>query len=149
MKGKRRALARAIIRHGENARTIGVRARRRPQRRKRRAKILKLAMGYYGMKARSYRISRPQVEKSPKTAFKPQKDRKGDFQKLWIARINAAARLNGMSYRDLIAGLKAAGNLPDPRTLAELAVRDSARFTKLAKHAQAGLKRQIRDGKSS
>jgi large subunit ribosomal protein L20 len=119
------------------------------KRKNRRVKILKLAKGFYGMKARQHRIAQQAVEKSLNTAFTGQKDRKGDFRKLWIARINAAARQNGMTYGDFIAGLKASGELSDYKTLAEWAVHDSEKFAKLAKHARAGLKRLAHPEKPS
>ena len=78
------------------------RVKRGPKRKNRRAKILKLAKGYYGMKSRGHRIAKEQVERGLNFAFAGRKDRKGEFRKLWIARINAAARLNGISYSQLI-----------------------------------------------
>jgi len=75
------------------------------------------------------------------SAFAGRKDRKGDFRTLWIARINAAARLNGMSYSQLISGLKATGNTIDRKMLADIAVRDAAAFTALAESAKGGLEK--------
>ena len=98
------------------------RVKRGPKRKNRRAKILKLAKGYYGMKSRGHRIAKEQVERGLNFAFAGRKDRKGEFRKLWIARINAAARLNGISYSKLMAGLKAAGNTLDRKVLADLAM---------------------------
>jgi large subunit ribosomal protein L20 len=118
------------------------RVKRGPKRKNRRVKILKLAKGYYGMKSRGHRIAKQQVEKALNSAFAGRKDRKGDFRKLWIARINAAARLNGMSYSQFIAGLKAAGNTLDRKVLADIAVRDAGAFTALAKAARAALDKQ-------
>ena len=115
------------------------RVKRGPKRKNRRAKILKLAKGYYGMKSRGHRIAKQAVEKGLNYSFTGRKDRKGDFRKLWIARINAAARLNGMSYSQLIAGLKASGSTLDRKVLADIAVRDAAAFTALAESARAGL----------
>jgi len=114
------------------------RVKRGPKRKNRRAKILKLASGYFGMKSRGHRIAKLAVEKSLNFSYTGRKDRKGDFRKLWIARINAAARLNGISYSRLMAGLKAAGSLLDRKVLADIAVRDAAAFTLItasAKHA--------------
>src|SRR6266852_5243410 len=105
------------------------RVKRGPKRKNRRAKILKAAKGFYGMKSRGHRIAKQAVDKALNSAFAGRKDRKGDFRKLWIARINAAARLNGISYSQLMAGLKAAGNTLDRKILADLAVRDGAAFT--------------------
>src|SRR5207302_7777552 len=104
------------------------RVKRGPKRKNRRAKILKLAKGYWGMKSRGHRIAKQQVEKGLISAFAGRKDRKGDSRTLWIARINAAARLNGISYSQLIAGLKASGSLVDRKILADIAVRDAAAF---------------------
>jgi large subunit ribosomal protein L20 len=115
------------------------RVKRGPKRKNRRAKILKLAKGYYGMKSRGHRIAKQAVDKALNASFTGRKDRKGDFRKLWIARINAAARQNGMSYSQLIAGLKASGNTIDRKVLADIAVRDAAAFTALAESAKAAL----------
>jgi large subunit ribosomal protein L20 len=115
------------------------RVKRGPKRKNRRAKILKLAKGYYGMKSRGHRIAKQQVEKGLNSAFAGRKDRKGEFRKLWITRINAAARLNGMSYSQLIAGLNAAGATLDRTVLADLAVRDAAAFTAIATSAKSAL----------
>src|SRR5213083_3134106 len=113
------------------------RVKRGPKRKNRRAKILKLAKGYYGMKSRGHRIAKEQVERGLNMAYAGRKDRKGDFRKLWIARINAAARANGISYSQLMAGLKAAGSTIDRKILADLAVRDSAAFTAIVSSARA------------
>jgi large subunit ribosomal protein L20 len=118
------------------------RVKRGPKRARRRAKILKLAKGFYGMKSRGHRIAKLQVEKALNAAFTGRKDRKGEFRKLWIARINAAARLNGMSYSQFVAGLKAAGNTLDRKVLADIAVQDAAAFTALAESARAALNKQ-------
>jgi large subunit ribosomal protein L20 len=118
------------------------RVKRGPKRKNRRAKILKLASGFYGMKSRGHRIAKQAVDKALNSAFAGRKDRKGDFRKLWIARINAAARLNGMSYSQFIAGMKAAGNTMDRKILADIAVRDAAAFTALAESAKASLAKQ-------
>jgi len=118
------------------------RVKRGPKRKNRRTKILKLAKGYFGMKSRGHRIAKQQVEKGLNSAFAGRKDRKGDFRKLWIARINAAARLNGISYSQLIAGLKAAGSLVDRKILADIAVRDAAAFTAFVDSAKAALNKQ-------
>lgn len=115
------------------------RVKRGPKRKNRRAKVMELASGYWGMKSRGFRIAMQQVQKGLNAAFTGRKDRKGDFRRLWIARINAAARANGISYSQLIAGLKAAGNTLDRKMLAELAVHDAAAFTALVESARAGL----------
>ena len=118
------------------------RVKRGPKRKNRRIKILKLAKGFYGMRSRGHRIAQQAVDKALNAAFTGRKDRKGDFRKLWIARINAAARQNGISYSQFIAGLKAAGNTLDRKILADIAVRDAASFTALAEAAKAGLAKQ-------
>jgi len=115
------------------------RVKRGPKRKNRRSKILKLAKGYWGMKSRGHRIAKQQVEKGLNSAFAGRKDRKGDFRRLWIARINAAARANGISYSQLMAGLKAAGSTVDRKILADLAVRDSAAFASLVDSARKAL----------
>ena len=115
------------------------RVKRGTKRKDRRSKILKLAKGYWGMKSRGHSIAKQQVEKALNAAFAGRKDRKGDFRKLWIARINAAARLNGISYSKLIAGLKAAGSLVDRKILADIAVRDPQAFAAIADAARAAL----------
>ena len=112
------------------------RVKRGPKRKNRRAKILKLAKGFYGMKSRGHRIAKEAVDKALNYSFTGRKDRKGDFRKLWIARINAAARINGISYSQLIAGLKASGNTIDRKILADIAVRDAAAFTALVESAR-------------
>jgi large subunit ribosomal protein L20 len=104
--------------------------------------VLKLAKGFYGMRSRGHRIAQQAVDKALNSAFTGRKDRKGDFRRLWIARINAAARQNGMSYSQFIAGLKAAGNTLDRKVLADIAVRDAAAFTALAESARSGLSKQ-------
>jgi large subunit ribosomal protein L20 len=118
------------------------RVKRGPKRKNRRGKILKLAKGFYGMRSRGHRIAQQAVDKALNAAFTGRKDRKGDFRKLWIARINAAARQNGMSYSQFIAGLKAAGNTLDRKVLADMAVRDAAGFTALVESAKTGLANQ-------
>jgi large subunit ribosomal protein L20 len=116
------------------------RVKRGPKRKNRRAKILKLASGFWGMKSRGHRIAKQAVEKSLNFSYTGRKDRKGDFRKLWIARINAAARLNGISYSQLIAGLKASGSVLDRKILADIAVRDAATFSAIAESAKKALK---------
>jgi large subunit ribosomal protein L20 len=98
--------------------------------------VLEQAQGYYGNKSRSYRAANEQVMHSLQYAFRDRRARKGDFRKLWIQRINAAARLNGMSYSRLIAGLKAAEVEVDRKVLADLAVTDPTAFAALVKVAE-------------
>jgi large subunit ribosomal protein L20 len=118
------------------------RVKRGPKRKNRRAKILKLAKGYYGMKSRGHRIAKEQVERGLNFAFAGRKDRKGEFRKLWIARINAAARQNGISYSKLMAGLKAAGSTVDRKVLADIAVRDANAFAALVASAKNAIEKQ-------
>lgn len=118
------------------------RVKRGPKRKNRRVKILKLAKGFYGMRSRGHRIAMQAVDKALNSAFTGRKDRKGDFRKLWITRINAAARMNGLSYSQFISGLKAVGNTLDRKILADLAIRDAAAFTALAESAKSGLEQR-------
>ena len=106
---------------------------------KKRRKILKLAKGYYGNKSKSYRIAREAVMKSLNYAFIGRRRRKRDFRRLWIARINAAARINGLSYSKLMHGLKVAGINLNRKVLADLAVNDAVAFTALVEKAKAAL----------
>ena len=96
-------------------------------------------MGYYGNKSKSYRIAREAVMKSLNYAFIGRRQKKRDFRKLWIARINAAARQNGVSYSKLMHGLKVAGINLNRKVLADLAVNDAAAFTALVEKAKAAL----------
>ncbi|OLS41463.1 50S ribosomal protein L20 [Bacillus sp. MRMR6] len=100
--------------------------------RKRRKKVLKLAKGYYGSKHTLYKVANQQVMKSLMYAFRDRRQKKRDFRKLWITRINAAARINGLSYSRLMHGLKLAGIEVNRKMLAELAVSDAAAFAELA-----------------
>ncbi len=97
--------------------------------------VLEQARGYYGNKSRSYRAANEQVMHSLQYAFRDRRARKGEFRKLWIARINAACRLNGISYSRFINGLKQAEVEVDRKVLADLAVTDPAAFTALVKVA--------------
>ncbi|ANB62202.1 large subunit ribosomal protein L20 [Anoxybacillus voinovskiensis] len=107
--------------------------------RRRRKKILKLAKGYFGSKHRLYRVANQQVMKSLMYAYRDRRQRKRDFRKLWITRINAAARMNGLSYSRLMHGLKLAGVEVNRKMLADLAVNDAAAFTQLANIAKENL----------
>ena len=106
---------------------------------KKRRKIFKLAKGYRGAKSKLYRVSREAVMKSQMYAFVGRKDKKGDFRKLWIARINAAARMNGLSYSRFMNGLKKSQITLNRKVLADLAVNDAAAFTALCEQAKAAL----------
>lgn len=116
-----------------------MRVKRGPKRKNRRKKILKLAKGYWGMKSRSHRVAKEQVERSLNFAYDGRKQKKRQFRRMWIVRINAAARQNGLSYSRLMAGLKAAGAEVDRKVLADLAVNDQAGFTALAEKAKSAL----------
>jgi len=94
--------------------------------------VLNLAEGYWGAKSKLFRSATEQVDRSLKYAYRDRKARKRDFRRLWIARINAAARLNGLSYSKFIAGLAKSGVALDRKILADLAISDPAGFTKLA-----------------
>jgi large subunit ribosomal protein L20 len=107
--------------------------------RKRRKKILKLAKGYYGSKHLLYRTANEQVMKSLAYAYRDRKRRKREFRKLWITRINAASRLNGLSYSKLINGLAKANVEVNRKMLADLAVNDAAGFTAIVELAKKGL----------
>lgn len=107
--------------------------------RKRRKRILKLAKGYYGAKHILFRTSKEQVMNSYYYAYRDRRQKKRDFRKLWITRINAAARMNGLSYSQLMHGLKLAEIEVNRKMLADLAVNDAATFTALADAAKAKL----------
>jgi large subunit ribosomal protein L20 len=100
--------------------------------RNRRKKVLKLAKGYFGSKHRLFKSANAQVMKSLQYAYRDRRQKKRDFRKLWIARINAAARLNGLSYSKLMHGLKVAGLEVNRKMLADLAVNDKESFAQLA-----------------
>ena len=106
---------------------------------KKRRKIFKLSKGYFGSKSRSYRIAREAVMKSLMYAYIGRKRRKRDFRQLWIARINAAARQNGLSYSKFMHGLKVAGIDLNRKVLADIAVNDAAAFAALAEKAKAAI----------
>jgi len=106
-------------------------------RRKRRKKILKLAKGYFDAKSKWFRIANQAVMKSGVYAYRDRKARKRDFRKLWITRINAAARQNGMSYSRFINGLKKAGITLNRKMLAEMAVNDAEAFANLVEQVKA------------
>jgi large subunit ribosomal protein L20 len=109
--------------------------------RKKRREVLKKAKGYYSSRGKHYRAAREQVMHSGVYAFRDRRARKGDFRRLWIMRINAAARENGLSYSRLIAGLRMAEVEVDRKMLAELAVNDPAAFKELANVAKQSLEK--------
>ena len=104
---------------------------------KKRRKILKLAKGYFGGRSKRYRVAREAVMKSQNYAFIGRRQKKRDFRSLWIARINAACRLNGISYSKFMFGLKKAGIDLNRKVLAEIAVSDAKAFTALVEKAKA------------
>ena len=107
--------------------------------RKRRNKILKLAKGYWGAKSRHYKMANQAVMKSLTYAYTGRKLKKRDFRQLWITRINAGAKMNGMNYSTFMNGLKKAGIAINRKMLAELAVNDKAAFTQLVETAKKAL----------
>ena len=107
--------------------------------RKRRNKVLKAAKGYWGAKSKHFKMAKQQVMKSGNYAFAGRKMKKRDFRSLWITRISAQAKVNGMNYSTLMHGLKKAGITLNRKMLAELAVSDKAAFAALAEQAKAAL----------
>jgi large subunit ribosomal protein L20 len=101
--------------------------------------VMEEAKGYYGDRSRTFRAANQAVQHAGVYAFRDRRARKGEMRKLWIQRINAAARLHGVSYSRLIAGLNAAGIEVDRRQLADLAVNDAATFGAIVAQAQAAL----------
>lgn len=115
------------------------RVKRGFKKKNRRKKILKLAKGYYGSRSKLYRMAKETVERALAYSYRDRKARKRDFRKLWIIRINAAARLNGLKYSTFINGLMKAGIELDRKVLAEIAVSNPETFTELAEKAKAAL----------
>ena len=110
---------------------------------KKRRSTLERAAGYRGQRSRLYRKAKEQVTHSLVYAYRDRKARKGDFRRLWIQRINAAARANGMTYNRLIQGLKIAGVVVDRRVMADMAVNDAPAFAVLVKVAKDALPEDI------
>jgi large subunit ribosomal protein L20 len=104
--------------------------------RKKHKKVLKLAKGYRGSRSKQYRVAKQSVMRAMAAAFAGRKQTKREYRKLWITRINAAARLNGLSYSRMMSGLKKAGVNINRKMLAEMAVNDAGAFTQLAKMAK-------------
>mgnify|MGYP003690446525 CR=1 FL=1 len=102
-------------------------------------KILNKAKGYYGARRKIYRVAKQAVIKAGQYAYRDRRQRKRQFRRLWIARINAAARLNDLSYSRFINGLKKAGIGVDRKVMADIAGHDAAAFSALAEQAKAGL----------
>ena len=108
--------------------------------RKRRKKTLKLAKGYFGAKSKLFRTAKQAVMKSGQYAYIGRKQRKRDFRRLWITRISAACRMNGINYSTFMNGLKKAGITLNRKMLSEIAIADAAGFTALVEKAKAALK---------
>ena len=107
--------------------------------RKRRKKVLKLAKGYWGAKSRHFKMAKQAVMKSGNYAYIGRKHRKRDFRRLWITRISAACRMNGINYSTFMNGLKKAGITLNRKMLSEIAIADAAGFTALVEKAKAAL----------
>ena len=118
------------------------RVKRGVQAKKRHKKILKQAKGYRGARSRTYKVAKQAVMRSGQYAYRDRRQKKRVFRSLWIVRINAAARENGISYSKLISGLKKANIELDRKTLAHLAVNDKEAFTVLAEQAKSNLAAQ-------
>ena len=106
---------------------------------KKRRKVLGEAKGYWGLKSTNYKYAKEQVERSLAYAYRDRKVRKREFRKLWIMRINAGARANGMSYNQFMAGLKAANVELDRKILSDLAITDPSKFGEIVEQAKAAL----------
>ena len=107
-----------------------------PKTKRRRKKRLKMAKGYWGGRHRLFRTATEAVDKAGQYAYRDRRRRKRDFRRLWISRINAAARIHGISYSNLIAGLKRVGIGLDRKVLADLAVHEPGSFSEIVKQAQ-------------
>jgi large subunit ribosomal protein L20 len=116
---------------------------------KKRRTTLELASGYRGQRSRLYRKAKEQMLHSLNYAYRDRRAKKGDFRKLWITRINAAARANGMTYNRFVQGLKAAGVEVDRKILAELAVNDATAFAALVEVAQKALPADVNAPKAA
>ena len=115
------------------------RAKGGPKTRARRKRVLDLAEGYWGAKSKLFRSATEAVDRALKYAYRDRKARKRDFRKLWIARINAGARLNGLTYSRFIAGLTKSGIALDRKILSDLAITDPAGFAKLVETAKSAV----------
>jgi large subunit ribosomal protein L20 len=124
------------------------RVKRSVHARKKRRKVLEQAKGYWGLKSKTYRHAKEQVEHSLVYAYRDRKAKKRNFRRLWIIRINAAARREGLSYNQLVAGLRKAGVTLDRKVLADLAVSDPAAFAKIASQAKAALEKTERPARA-
>ena len=108
--------------------------------RKRHNRTLKLAKGYRGARSKQYRVAKQSVMRALTSSYAGRKERKRQFRQLWIARINAAARMNGLSYSKFMFGLKNAGVVMNRKVLSDMAINDAEGFAKLAELAKANLK---------
>jgi len=120
------------------------RVKRGTVRRAKRKKLLGLAKGYYATKSKLYQAAKESVDTALKYAFVGRRNKKRDFRRLWVVRINAAARQNGITYSQLISGLKNAGNTLDRKSLADLAATSPAAFAAVAAQAKAALSSEVR-----
>jgi len=118
------------------------RVKRSVHARKKRRKVLEQAKGYWGIKKSSYKYAKEQVEHSLVYAYRDRKNRKRAFRRLWIMRINAAARAHGLSYNQFVAGCRKAGITLDRKVLADLAVSDPAAFGAIAQQAKTALEQK-------
>ncbi|MFQ5990539.1 MAG: 50S ribosomal protein L20 [Candidatus Methylomirabilales bacterium] len=109
--------------------------------RRRRNRVLKQAEGFWGKRKSSYRIAQEAVDRSLRYAYRDRRNRKRQFRRLWVTRINAAAQANGLSYSQLMGGLRKGGVALDRKTLAELAVSDAAAFSRLTDLAKGAMER--------
>ncbi len=112
-----------------------------PRAHARHRKVIKAAKGYYGRRKNCFRTAVQAVEKAGQYAYRDRRNKKRDFRALWIQRINAAARLNGLTYSQFMHGLKLSGIELDRKVLADIAVRDAEAFTAVAKQAEEALKK--------
>ena len=106
---------------------------------KRHKKVLKMAKGFYGARSKTFKAAKPATMRALRSAYVGRKNKKREYRKLWIARINAAARMNGLSYSKLMHGLKLAGVDVNRKMLSEMAISDAAGFTALCEVAKAKL----------
>ena len=106
---------------------------------KRHKKVLKLAKGFYGQKSKVFRAANPAVMRALSSAYVGRKNKKREYRRLWIARINAGARMNGISYSQLMNGLKRSGIEINRKMLSEMAINDAKAFTKLCESAKSAL----------
>src|SRR5579859_3939508 len=139
MRVKRQPLPPAANIEVEKKENTMPRVKRGTKRRARRKKILERASGYYLTKSKLYRSAKESVERALKFAYSGRKQKKRQFRSIWIVRIGAAAKLNGLSYSRFISGLKKSGVELDRKILADLAVTDAAAFSSLASQAKAAL----------